>query len=402
MNLLDAAERLASIEGARVQFAEERCLYSISDEAACAACLRVCPTEALTWDGGPRFNPDRCVNCLACLPVCPTGSFAARKQLSGLIRCVTASPSAEIEIACEFRQDSDAIRGESAPLVWARGCLAGLGTGTLLSLIEAGAQTIVLRCDACEGCPHSDLFTEIETQVSGANQLLSSEGAIPIRIAEEPPGQGDLFPYPVMDVENPPLSRRELFQLTALKGPRLAVEALAGKLEERGKSLGLERMRLNASLQRLAARDRTSTGTSLQHWGYANVTITEDCTACASCARICPTGAIGFIEQDESFRLEFSISQCIDCRLCVKVCFPDAIAVSRDVDLQDILGCEEPTTVLEGTRQICGRCRSWFLAIDGAEFCQVCEFRTKNPFGSRMPKGRIPPSLIKERPSNAE
>jgi Ni,Fe-hydrogenase III small subunit/NAD-dependent dihydropyrimidine dehydrogenase PreA subunit len=58
----------------------------------------------------------------------------------------------------------------------------------------------------------------------------------------------------------------------------------------------------------------------------------ERCTACAECARVCPTGAI---TTDTVGRrtLTMSYAACIQCRLCVTGCPDNVVSVSPDVEV---------------------------------------------------------------------
>ena len=54
-----------------VQKDEEKCVH-------CGACVSICPTEAITFNGEKRviLDAERCVHCGACVKVCPTRALS--------------------------------------------------------------------------------------------------------------------------------------------------------------------------------------------------------------------------------------------------------------------------------------------------------------------------------------
>lgn len=62
----------------RAVIARERC-------AACGACVKECPREAVTvWNGCfAVVNEERCVGCGRCEKVCPTGCIAIENGGNG-------------------------------------------------------------------------------------------------------------------------------------------------------------------------------------------------------------------------------------------------------------------------------------------------------------------------------
>ncbi len=54
----------------------------------------------------------------------------------------------------------------------------------------------------------------------------------------------------------------------------------------------------------------------------------KKCVHCGACAGICPSGA--FTLCSETFEVEFDISKCILCELCIEVCYYSAIQSVED------------------------------------------------------------------------
>jgi len=127
----------------------------------------------------------------------------------------------------------------------------------------------------------------------------------------------------------------------------------------------------------------------LSGMGYGSLTASEDCTACNACARVCPTAALilGMIEDETYYWLKFSPLACIGCGICARVCEPQALAIDHAPTFDQVFGSKEPIVLREGDLSRCERCNSLFAARSGVRLCPVCEFRRKNPFGSKMPPG---------------
>jgi ferredoxin len=386
VNALDVAARFLSSGDELLVTHFERCLHQISVEADCDACLQACPTEAITKGDTLIFDKAQCTSCLACVTACPTGVFTTKSQLSGLLRCAAYSPTAEIELLCEFHPSPSGGQG-GIPAVVVRGCLAGLGVGTYLCLLEAGVRKIALRCEACTACSLSALYETIEKQVNETHGLLSGEGEAPLVIQlqkkEGTPAQAG----PLWNADNPPISRRELFQLSTHNGIQRVIDTLGEEVEAGGKTVGADRLRFNASLPRLSAAQRIRPDADLEPFGYAAVALSDECTACAACARVCPTGALTFKESDERFRLSFKPELCIACELCNKVCFLKAIELVRNLTAGHFAKSSTTIMLLEGERKKCYRCGEWYFARENTNLCPVCSFRKQNPFSSMLPPG---------------
>jgi ferredoxin len=112
----------------------------------------------------------------------------------------------------------------------------------------------------------------------------------------------------------------------------------------------------------------------------------DHCTACGVCARICPTGALKLIAgEDNTYQLAFTSAACIACDACVQLCEPAAL-MRTTATLDEVLS-SEVVALRSGTLRACTKCGAKFAAETGSELCSVCEFRRKNPFGSRLPPG---------------
>ena len=119
---------------------------------------------------------------------------------------------------------------------------------------------------------------------------------------------------------------------------------------------------------------------------FAHLTVNDQCTACGVCARICPTGALKLITGDDStYQLSFTSAACIACDACVQLCEP-AVLERTTATFGEVLS-SEVVELRSGLLRACTKCGAKFVAEPDRELCPVCEFRQKNPFGSRLPPG---------------
>ncbi|MCL4148266.1 UNVERIFIED_CONTAM: hypothetical protein GTU68_011930 [Idotea baltica] len=97
----------------------------------------------------------------------------------------------------------------------------------------------------------------------------------------------------------------------------------------------------------------------MDNWEWKAHFITDLCTACGICERVCPTNAI--TGHDERFHIEPDL--CINCSVCGVYCPFDAINDNREVLVEQIKPKQIPKA--EVHEELCTGCR----------FCEdVCPF----------------------------
>lgn len=387
MNLLDAAERISDLGSSRVRYRPERCLHTMLRGAECEACW-ICPTEAISETQPPLFDLSKCTQCLACLPACPTGAFSGKDHLKGILRTIHRLDAHSIELLCHLHPtpETGPISGAA---ICAGACLASLGSSTYLSMAAIGVETLHLRTDACGDCPFGELIPHMEQQYQQAQRLLNSRAPESIQIIPvELSGQDEFEARQVWQAENPPLSRRDLFKMASGLGGQFLSEMI--DVEEKKGKLGAERVRQNHALRQLFSADKVDATATLEGFDYALLTVDERCTACGTCAKVCPTDALVLEIDEEHFRLNFSAEECIACELCRTSCTPEAITLTRNPMIKHIFQDEEPGPLIDGDLIQCIRCGAHIAEWTASRMCPVCEFRSLHPFGSF-----IPPSVRK-------
>lgn len=353
--------------GDAVQVDAARCVRHWDRQNGCRLCAAGCPVGAITLGaGGAAVEIDApvCVECGFCMQVCPTGAFAGPDETGKLLKTVAVlAARAEIDLACCHAPVAQAESGVDA-IVETGSCLAALGTAAYVGLAACGVERVGVRLEACGQCPIGSLVTAIGQAVEAAGALTS----IPITIKDAPQAAG--VRKPVYATRAPQRSRRSLWGRRG--GGEPAAGAQASEEQADGpKQLPHERRALLDWLAQLPGEMRAE-GKAFAMFGVA-----ASCSACRVCATVCPTGALGFEAEGENFRLEFAPLACTECGLCTQLCAPGALQVSGRVAYQEA----HPVVLHAGRQRQCKRCRAPFAGA--GELCPVCDFRRRNPAGSR-------------------
>jgi ferredoxin len=386
MELLSVVERLEAIDRSAVSYDPQRCLHSHDKFVECEDCLGICPVEAIQPDKPPRFDSDACAGCLACLPLCPTGAYSADDAVRDLLNCVTHVESAQIELLCQANPRGQEGLSEESVGIRLRGCLAGLGSGTYLALAALGLDQVSVRLEACAKCPWGTLKEQVEKQVNTANRLLSASDKTSLVQVVTELDEGSQ--RPLWEAKNPPLSRRDLFMMLSRQGQTALARAIENEGAPASKQAGRGHLRLVNAIEHLTQTE-AGKNMSLAGLGFGMLAASETCTACGSCARLCPTGAIHFeMDQEAStYTLSFTPPKCIACQACLHVCADSALSLDSAPTLDQVFGAKEALVLRSGELSRCERCHVLFAARPGIHLCSLCEFRQKNPFGSRLPQG---------------
>lgn len=119
----------------------------------------------------------------------------------------------------------------------------------------------------------------------------------------------------------------------------------------------------------------------------------SSCTACGTCVRICPAGALD-LQSDSGQELMLDGAACIGCRQCIHYCPASALSAPRQLTFNEIFSTPQPQTLTRLLSARCKRCGSVFgfpvdhnQSVAAPEFCPVCTARMASPFGSVLPGG---------------
>lgn len=386
MNILSTADRLASIDHSVIFLNEARCLHSKDKFSSCEACFAICPVGAIQIGKPPTLNSKQCQACLACLAVCPVGAYSADDAVSALLISAARLEIKSVELLCSRHKNPSAGISADATGIRIRGCLAGLGPGAYMALSSLGVETITVRLDSCRLCPWLSLQDIIFEQIDQAKTLLSYWGKSKnLQIITD---LKDQHQRSYWDADYTPLSRRELFLAAARQGQIAVSRAISDQSRDGDRKPGRDRLRINSAVDHLPEADK-QLETILTGGNYAVLDVSQECTACRACVRVCPSNAldIEFNQQKTHYRLKFSPQNCIGCEACVHVCAPGAITVRNSPSFDDVYGTSEPGVVREGHLARCVQCKTYFATQPEQRLCSACKFRKKNPFGSQIPPG---------------
>jgi len=385
VSLFDAAERFAAMDRSQIILDAKRCLHSQDQNSTCSECLRLCPENAIIEGKPPSLNVEACRSCLACIPSCPVGAYQADDAVVSLLNCAARVESGPVELICARHPHPETGMSAEGLGIRVPGCLAGLGAGALVLLSSLGIEKVILRMDACKECPWGGLQTHVEKQVSQARLFLAAWGkSSQIACSTEREG---LVDRPVWDSKNPPLSRRDMFRLFAQQGKLTMARAIENERTNPGHRPGRDRLRMLGAITHLPTPERTES-LQLGEMNFAFLSASEACTACAVCARVCPTSALQFEKNkaEKAYTLTFSARNCVGCEMCMHVCAPSALTLDRTPTFAQIFS-EEIVTLQEGGLVKCTRCGVLTAAQPGVNLCPLCEYRRTHPFGSMLPPG---------------
>jgi len=388
MSLLSAAERLVAVDRSAIVFDRDRCLHTINKYVACEACFQICPVDAIQVGTPPSFDENRCQTCLACIPVCPTGAYSADDAVPALLNCAARLDTGRIEVICEAHPDADFGLSESDIAFRLRGCLAGIGSGGYLGLVALGMEKVIVRLDACGDCPWEKIEAHIARQIQETWQLLASWKREEIIEVVHKTETGELQKRALRQVDNPPLSRRDLFRLASQRGQILAARAMTSDENHRIEGHpSRNRFRIIAGMKHLPDLDDSHVAPLIpDDLGFAEISISALCSACSACTRACPTNAIHFQKEETShFLVTFSPELCIGCEICQQVCVPDAITINHRPSFSSVFGGDEAIVLHEGELIPCDRCNVLIAAKPDTKLCPICDYRRKNPFGAKLP-----------------
>lgn len=385
MNKFNIAEQLGKIDRSSVVLDSDRCLDTKYKYSDCEACFDICPVNAIKQTKPPILNTEDCLNCLACLPICPAGAYRADDAIPSLLRCANRAQVDNIDLVCNHHPNPDEGVDGSELGIRVRGCLAGLGSATFLSLSLFNFKRITIRNDECESCELHSLHTYIQRNVKQAQFFLSNwdECKVEISMANNP--KTTSAERPLWDADNPPLSRRDLFHFASSQSRLAIARSLNKDVYSSKHPLGQERRRELAAIDQIMEENPANHDFKLEGMGYSLPSISEKCTACEACARICPTGAIR-VERDENhFQLLFSPRACIACDICQRICLVSAVKIDTAPTFQQIFPQFTSIILFETVLIYCENCGSRIPAQLDATLCSICAQRRQNPFGSKLP-----------------
>lgn len=287
-------------------YAVELCVHQAFGHSGCSRCLDVCGANAISSSGAQiAVEPHLCQGCAACSLACPTGalSFASPTRaelLHGIEQAIERSSERHPILVIHTPGATDAVRDQGGCAALAVNPLAAFGEELWLAALALGARQVVLLDTAPMPVESQRL---IEERIRIAQILFRAMGCDDNALAMAT-GLG------------------ELARLVGQARQPVTNEAAQGAIPGRHKRVllmqSVDKIEPDADLPTV----ELPTGATI-----GEITVdAELCTLCSSCARLCPTGAITFVDRPTA-RLQFFEASCVQCGICQRGCPEQAIAL---------------------------------------------------------------------------
>ncbi len=342
------------------------CINHLNRETVCQACKENCPTNAIKLVNGlPVINHLSCINCGACISACPTLAIDhIQKPYINISKQVEQHPKANI--TCD--QHEAYQKGIKVP------CYLYLDLSLLLQ-VGNGKKEITFYTEKCTTCPKSEVIS-VKQHIEGLQRELEHYH-IPFSIQVNDTELDDKEDQAIDG-----LTRRELFKKFSIKNVREALfeEGEERKTEKETKNLTVkERARFKRKLfNQHILMETKEMAMTLPDAHFLHIKVTDACSGCNVCEKICPTQAI-YWENDVqgNSQLLFNLQQCIGCKKCAAC--PEGAIYFEPVRFEDYVkqGIKRLKTYQLKECVICGE---EFRTMNNVDTCSFCEAqKNKNP-----------------------
>jgi ferredoxin len=355
----------------------ERCRREVNKDSTCAACVSLCPHDAIDLSPYPHIDLDRCRGCGVCASVCPTGAL----EVAGVPLQRTAeligdmlenSDVTDIAFGCRLHQDTEA-EGEALVIV---PCIGRVSHVLLLAAVSRGATSIRIDASSCADCEQAVPEQWVREEAAIARAALEKAG-MPIRISVGSQEDSGSSAHPASSgIRSDEISRRG-FLTSILKETASSALVLTGRsLTEQ--SSGAE-VRNHAPQGRVLLADALF---RLEGMGAAGITtdsglitlpcIESGCDGCEDCVKFCPTGALSTSSDDDGTSIVLLTARCSGCGTCADLCLKNVISMSSPVRP---MAPESEVVLVSYGRSKCTACGIEFTPIAGEETCRFCNKR---------------------------
>jgi ferredoxin len=299
-----------------IQTDMDRCAGGKSGLAGCTICEEVCGHGAIKREEDSiAFDEVSCFGCGSCASACPIQIpklLDLRDELVfSKIEALLAGNLGVLMFTCDCGSEildkvgKDRISYPPVLPLFVP-CLGAVNELHVLKAFELGAKGVVFLKGST--CPHgiegpTNSFRFAET----ALEALEFEDRITfIDGTEDIPSKLMSF---VDGLSTLPIKKKRKAKKTVSKDKRdTLVEILLSLSEATGKS------------PTLIIKD--------SEFAFGSPIVGENCTICAACTNMCPTGAL----KGEGSGLDFIYHRCISCGLCAKACPEDVISIDNVLD----------------------------------------------------------------------
>ncbi|MBE7557400.1 MAG: 4Fe-4S dicluster domain-containing protein [Anaerolineales bacterium] len=398
---------LAPFEGQSVSLQVEQCLNGRHKEAGCRRCADACPTQAIMLYPQnersphgpllPQLNVEACVRCGLCLHACPTDVFSQSNPPEvKLAQTISNLPDAPLALACSQHPDPAMTTAPVAAVVRHQRCLASLSLSHLIDLSHNGQRELWLDDTSCAECPIGHVQPFIVQTAAAANRLLQAfdrSSAIHTLLSQPELLAAETSPKPLFEGNQPKLSRRGLFSaLGKVTQPAKPNTDPSSQPSTSGPVPVSQRLphHLPASRQRLRQQlahlgEPVEESLEIAGLPFANVKIDANaCSACHLCARFCPTEALHFVADAESFGISFKVAICLDCRICVVACPENAVSFGSQLPTMALVA-DKANWLVVGQLTICAGCGEPMALKDNESGGQLLCYSCRQSGGPMQP-----------------
>lgn len=285
------------------------CVNTSSFGFDCDACVRFCP-ENIFPDGKKTKKPDfaKCTKCGICAAVCPVKAISPLEpQVRSYLMALAKND--EISAGCLEDEAGWSVSYDClAALSWEQIACAALKNGIVISL------------RACGECSRKDCAAKVFDTLTKAKKFLGDDIFFDkVRILEK----NDTY-----ETRGNAISRRELF--TFFK--RIPLDVAVNMLPEL-KSGERSELVYRALLRDIVQERYIETPKAERpRYTVPLPSITDSCTGCGSCARMCPEKALTLRDGENGVKLvTVDAWKCVACEKCVKSCSRKAISGMTDM-----------------------------------------------------------------------
>ena len=355
------------LAGREIVEEEALCLNVRGRLEHCDRCSLACHAGALVLSPDAlEVNREKCTGCGACVPACPAGAL----RLTGFSPArflETLEGGTEVHLHCTESEDDGG--GMVVP------CFKVLDERLLAAAAAGGVEVVHLHgLDRCQTCHHGGAMRQVARMRLRLKRWLDGE-APQLRPATGAVATGDGVRR---RQDQPPLSRRAFLRFTGAGAIQEASRWLVPVVEEdevpvlpffQGDPDEYRQAHpYQVQLAQRADQVPWKEGVELP-WRLRS--LAQHCTACLTCGRRCPTGALQAKESGKSLGITFELALCTDCGLCEALC-PVGALTTHPVRLFEEVAAPRHLLMMLRQRD-CEQCGLPFLPEEpGAIVCPTC------------------------------
>lgn len=349
---------------------EKYCSKLNSSLSRCSKCVEICPVNGIEINKKDiKFNED-CIECGLCAGKCPTGAISIQEPTElNLYKYIEKKGKEDSLVAISCKYNGDISPTYRVP------CLGSLTLDFLLGIDVLPFNIHMIfskdKCNNCIGSKGIKVFLDNMAQIKKIEDDLELKGGA-IRTVEE---AEKIKKARKKDIHDTDIERREfllsIFKF-AKKIPNKAIEYVFQEdSKEKSREIVLKdtyrrhsffkKVVLDLKEKRL---DEKKVEVFLKPISAAN------CNFCRACVMLCPMGALKYLAEDKTLKIDIINDACSGCGLCVDVCYPKALELNPKT-IGDFYDAESKVLV-RGTIQKCQACGEDIKSSESVKLCSSC------------------------------